>query len=629
MKSSPISLAHKSIAAGVLEIFAEVTRYPVEILDPSASLEEDLGIDSVKLGEVFAVLREKYDLPMEIGIPPERMKTIGGITGALEVYLQSSQPEPVQPVAQPQVIAVPPAPVSNGNSTLDRAALNQGVLDVFAEVTRYPAEILDPEAGLEEDLGVDSVKLGEVFAVLREKYDLPLKIGIPPEEMKTIGGISNALYTYLTGNVTAAVLETPAEILATSIPTVAPVANGNGHAIPATPNHSLHSADITQGVLDVFAEVTRYPAEILDPAASLEEDLGIDSVKLGEVFAVLREKYDLPLKIGIPPEQMKTIGGITTALITYLNTSTGSPVTPATAPVGLNPSSNGSSNGIQSAPAQPVSAPSRKAAQPASATGYAPHRPEQQPLKDKVVFISGSGRGLGKDIAVYLSELGANVILNSFHSRIKGEETAAEIKAGGGQAHHIWGSMANPTHVDNIFNEIEAKYGKLDFFISNASNGMLAKLEDITAEHWEKAFRTNIIGLHQGAQRSLELMKKNGGGKIITLSSPASSGYVDYFGCMGAVKAAVESLTRSMAIEFAPHNVSVNCVSPGPIYGELLKKWPESERLIKQWEDNTAYERLCEPRDVSHFIGYLLSDPVKIFTGSVLVMDGGISSQGW
>jgi enoyl-[acyl-carrier protein] reductase III len=104
---------------------------------------------------------------------------------------------------------------------------------------------------------------------------------------------------------------------------------------------------------------------------------------------------------------------------------------------------------------------------------------------------------------------------------------------------------------------------------------------------------------------------------------------VDYFGCMGAVKAAVESLTRSMAIEFAPYNIQVNCVSPGPVYGELLDKWPESQRLIRQWESNTAYTRLCEARDVSHFIAYLLSEPVKLFTGSVLVMDGGISSQGW
>jgi NAD(P)-dependent dehydrogenase (short-subunit alcohol dehydrogenase family) len=189
--------------------------------------------------------------------------------------------------------------------------------------------------------------------------------------------------------------------------------------------------------------------------------------------------------------------------------------------------------------------------------------------------------------------------------------------------------MANESHLERIFDEIEDRFGTLDFFISNASNGMLASIEDLTIEHWEKAFRTNVIGLHQGAVRSAGMMKKNGGGKIITLSSPAAHGYVQYFGCMGSVKAAVECLTRALAIEFAPYNIQVNCVSPGPIDGELLRKWPDSHLLIPQWTEATPRGRLVEHREVSHFIAYLLSEPVKAFTGSVLVLDGGISSQGW
>ncbi|HEV2764181.1 MAG TPA: SDR family oxidoreductase, partial [Pyrinomonadaceae bacterium] len=263
------------------------------------------------------------------------------------------------------------------------------------------------------------------------------------------------------------------------------------------------------------------------------------------------------------------------------------------------------------------------------AESFASLTPERKPFAGKVALVTGSGRGLGKDVVSYLAELGASVVVNSFHSRPEGERTVEEIKAKGGTAVHAWGSVANPDHVKTIFDAVESNFGGLDFFVSNASNGMLARLTDITPEHWEKAFRTNVVGLHQSALRAVEMMKRRGGGKIITLSTPASHGYVDYFGCMGAVKAAVESLTRSMAIEFAPDNIQVNCVSPGPVYGDLLNKWPESERLIRQWESNTAYTRLCEARDVSHFIAYLLSEPVKLFTGSVLIMDGGISSQGW
>jgi NAD(P)-dependent dehydrogenase (short-subunit alcohol dehydrogenase family)/acyl carrier protein len=479
-------------------------------------------------------------------------------------------------------------------------------------VTRYPLEVLDPASGLEEDLGIDSVKLGEVFAVLREKYGLPEKLDFPREKLKTIGGIAEALQVYLRdasppahaggngGSNGSAGLAQPHS------------GNGNGNG---NGNSPVDAATLQAGVLEIFAQVTRYPLEVLDPAAGLEEDLGIDSVKLGEVFAVLREKYGLPEKLDIPREKLKTIGGIAESLHEYVSHSVAPPqvVKPPSPPPSPAVISGGNGAHLSSTIAE----------------SFASLMPERKPFAGKVALLTGSGRGLGKDVACYLAELGASVIVNSFHSRQEGERTVEEIKAAGGDAIHAWGSVANPEHVKTIFDKIEETHGVLDFFISNASNGMLARLKEITTEHWEKAFRTNVVGLHQTSLKAVELMKRRGGGKIITLSTPASHGYVDYFGCMGAVKAAVESLTKSMAIEFAADNIQVNCVSPGPVYGDLLNKWPESERLIRQWENNTAYSRLCEARDVSHFIAYLLSEPVKLFTGSVLIMDGGISSQGW
>lgn len=488
--------------------------------------------------------------------------------------------------------------------------LNSAVREIFAQVTRYPLEVLDPSSGLEEDLGIDSVKLGEVFAVLREKYNLPEKLDFPREKLKTIGGIAEALQVFLRdsagpahaagngGGNGAAGLAQPQS------------GNGNGNG-----NGPADAATLQAGVLEIFAQVTRYPLEVLDPSAGLEEDLGIDSVKLGEVFAVLREKYGLPEKLDIPREKLKTIGGIAESLHEYVSYSVAPPQ--VSKPPSMPP------------PAPSISGGNGTHLSSTIAESFAALTPERKPFAGKVALLTGSGRGLGKDIACYLAELGASVIVNSFHSRQEGERTVEEIKAAGGDAIHAWGSVANPEHVKTIFDQVESEFGVLDFFISNASNGMLARLQDITVEHWEKAFRTNVVGLHQTSLRAVELMKRRGGGKIITLSTPASHGYVDYFGCMGAVKAAVESLTRSMAIEFAPDNIQVNCVSPGPVYGDLLNKWPESERLIRQWESNTAYTRLCEARDVSHFIAYLLSEPVKLFTGSVLIMDGGISSQGW
>ncbi len=594
----------------IRDTFAQVTRYPLEILTPSASLEEDLGIDSVKLGEVFAVLRERYNLPENIPIPREKLRSIGGISEALGEHLHAAAPAPA---------AAP-------------ADMRQEVLSVFASVTRYPLEVLDVNASLEEDLGIDSVKLGEVFAVMRERYGLPEKMDISREQTRTIAGIADTMAAYLATAAPAPV------VLPAAVPAVhannGHVSNGhhvsighvsNGHHVSIghqgngiAVSRRPETEDLSRSVQQVFADVTRYPLDILEPGANLEEDLGIDSVKLGEVFAVLRERYDLPEDMQIPRESLKTIAGVTEALRAHLNAAAPAELKPAAvAEVRLPVNGNGAHAYVNGASPAHVSS--------VIDNSFAALIPQKKPFAGKVALVTGSGRAMGKDIAVYLAELGASVVVNSFHSRPQGEETVAEIKAANGDAVHAWGSVANPEHVKNIFEVVDKTYGGLDFLICNASNGLLAPLEEIGVEHWEKAFRTNVVGLHQCSLRALELMKQRGGGKIITMSSPAAHDYVDHFGCMGAVKAAVENLTTSMAVEFAKYNVQVNCVSPGPVYGDLLDKWPESARLQKEFEKATPYERMCEARDVSHFIAYLLSDPVKMFTGSVLILDGGVS----
>jgi NAD(P)-dependent dehydrogenase (short-subunit alcohol dehydrogenase family)/acyl carrier protein len=583
MSTAIATAVNGDLTETVRDIFAQVTRYPLEILDPAASLEEDLGIDSVKLGEIFGVIREKYQLSDKLNMSRESLRSIQSISQSLREYLAAS--------ALPQI----PSP-KNGNGShaiVQQADFLAQVREIFCTVTRYPMDILEPHANLEEDLGIDSVKLGEVFAVLRERYNLPAQLDMPRERLKTIAGIAESLEHFVFSNAT---------------PAVNGAAASHSPVVEKTP--AAEHEDMDQRVRAIFAEVTRYPLDILNPSAALEDDLGIDSVKLGEVFAVLREHYDLPEDLKVPRESLRTIGSITDALRQHVNPR-GS-VQPIVPPAILN-GHNGHSNGrVKENPG-------------IFESSFAGLTPERRPFEGKIALVTGSGRALGKDVAVYLAGLGATVIVNSFHSREKGDSTVEEIKAAGGKAVHIWGSVANPQQLSAMFDQIEKMYGGLDFFVNNASNGMLARLEEITVEHWEKAFRTNVVGLQQCAIRAVELMKRRGGGKIITLSSPASHGYVDYFGCMAAVKAAVESLTKTMAIEFAPYNIQVNCVSPGPIYGDLLNKWPESKRLIAEWEQATVCDRLCVDRDVSHFIAYLLSDAVKLFTGSVLVMDGGIS----
>ncbi len=373
--------------------------------------------------------------------------------------------------------------------------LSNDIRNIFAQVTRYPLEVLDLSSGLEEDLGIDSVKLGEVFAVLREQYDLPEKLDLPREQLRTIGGIAEALQVYLK--------HTPPPTPA--LPTAPQATGSNGHE--ATGNGHGDTAALLEKVREIFAQVTRYPLVILEPTAALEEDLGIDSVKLGEVFAVLREQYNLPEKLDLPREQLKSIAGITEALHGYLgHFQAASPPT----------------NGSGSATVTVLETPA-PLADVTSAQSFAALTPERKPFAGKVVLDYRLGPRTRQRHCLLIwpnSARPSSSIHSTLASEVKTQSKRSRRTAA--TAMHPWGSVANPEHVDDdLPANRDAAYGALDFFISNASNGMLARLKDITPEHWEKAFRTNVVGLHQTALKAVELMKRRGGGKIITLSTPA------------------------------------------------------------------------------------------------------------
>ena len=249
--------------------------------------------------------------------------------------------------------------------------------------------------------------------------------------------------------------------------------------------------------------------------------------------------------------------------------------------------------------------------------------PRRLPLEGKVAFVSGSGHGIGKMLVRELASLGAAVVVNSFHSRDRGEATTAELRAEGRTALHLWGSVAQPRQLDGMFDRIRERFGVLDIFVNNASNGLIAPLDQVTPEHWEKSYRTNVMALHQGALRAAELMTR--GGDIASLSSPAAHRCTPLFGCQGTIKAAMEALLRYLAAELAPRGIRVNAIAVGPIYGELLDRYPESSRLIRLWEGISAERRLRTEREVAQFLVRYFLDRTLAVSGSVVTADQGVT----
>lgn len=438
------------------------------------------------------------------------------------------------------------------------------LLQVFSEVTRYPRDILTLDADFEEELGIDSVKLSEVFAVLQQRYPTIEEHSISQQKFKNLREI---------------------------IETFSSSESGEHTTTQQSIDRSPFLGEIEEKVREVFSAVTRYPVDILTLDADFEEELGIDSVKLSEVFSSLQQQFPALTAVDVSKKKFNNLRQV----ISEMQSLQHIPVT------------------VDSVPTTTTYTSTMMPLTTNNSSIFA----------GQIAFVSGSARGIGKEIALHLVNNGATVILNSFHSRTAGEDLARELQQQGKKVHHLWGSLANPQHITRMFAEIESMYGRLDIFIHNASNGILARVDQITTKQWQKAYRTNVVGFHQAGVHAARIMRQNGGGKIATLSSPGTKGYIEYFSCIATVKAAVESLVKSMAAEWKPWNISVNCLSVGAVYGHLLHKFPESEQLIPFWESLTTSGKLCTAEDVANMVSWILCR--KSLTGSVINMDGGSS----
>jgi len=394
-----------------------------------------------------------------------------------------------------------------------------------------------------------------------------------------------------------------------SQPATAAPAHGGGAA--------WSPAQTAKTVVDTIAEMTRYPREILTPQARFDEDLGIDSLKRAEIVTALLNRFgEVPSDLKALGPIPLTIGEMTDFAVAYVGRSGG----PA--------AKSQPAAGARDADAVMLRYPERSADVAASPqAGAASRKAADRPFEGKVALITGSGDGLGKAIAKQMAELGAHVIINAFPSREQGEETSREILAESGQATHVWGSFASTDHIERAFREIEERFARLDYYVHNAADEVIASLDKVTESHWEKAFRTNIVGYHLCAMRAAKLMQKSGGGRIVALSSPGAQRYVEYYGVMGPVKAALESLTMYLAQELGPCNVQVNAVAACPIYGEQLSSFPDSDMMIPYWESRVRGGRLGNPEEISDAVIFLLTKAARKINGSTMVVDGGWSQR--
>lgn len=247
------------------------------------------------------------------------------------------------------------------------------------------------------------------------------------------------------------------------------------------------------------------------------------------------------------------------------------------------------------------------------------------PFENKTVLVTGSGRGIGRAIALHFARHGADVVVNYFRKREPAEETASEIEALGRQALLVKADVGSIEDLDRLFKQIGERFEGLDILISNAASGYNRPALEQKPRGWDWTININARALLFAAQRAVPLMEKRGGGYIVSLSSPGSIRVLPDYSVVGASKAAIEALTRYLAVELAPRNVVVNAVSPGVVLTEALQFFDHTRKpgAIQQAVDNTPAGRLATPEEVAEVVAFLCTPAASMIRGQTILMDGG------
>ncbi|MCP3762117.1 enoyl-[acyl-carrier-protein] reductase FabL [Domibacillus sp. A3M-37] len=243
----------------------------------------------------------------------------------------------------------------------------------------------------------------------------------------------------------------------------------------------------------------------------------------------------------------------------------------------------------------------------------------------KTALVTGSSRGVGKAIAITLAKEGYDIVVNYVRSKSAAEETAKEIEALGRRALVVKANVGDIAKIKEMFETIDEEFGRLDIFINNAASGVQRPVMELEEKHWDWTMDINSKALLFCAKEAAKLMEKSGGGSIVSISSLGSIRYLKNYTAVGVSKAAVEALTRYLAVEFAEKNIVVNAVSGGAIDTNALKHFSNREEILEDAKQNTPAGRIVEMEDIVQAVLFLTSPGAFMIRGQTIIVDGGRS----
>jgi len=262
-----------------------------------------------------------------------------------------------------------------------------------------------------------------------------------------------------------------------------------------------------------------------------------------------------------------------------------------------------------------------------------PHPPHRNLLRGQKALVTGANSGIGKSVAIFLAQEGADVVVNYVSGETAAHAVVDEIKVKGGHAIAIKADVSKEDEVQAMFRRMIAEFGTIDILVNNAGLQKDAAIDEMTLDQWNAVINVNLTGQFLCAREAIREFKRRGvvpgiscaAGKIISMSSVHEvipwAGHVNY----AASKGGVMLMTKSIAQEVAPYRIRVNSICPGAIRTPINRSAWETPEAYDELMRLIPYKRIGEPDDIGRAVVWLASDDADYVSGISLFVDGGMT----